>query len=88
MNIVLKTDENQSILMQVSKFGAIPTTGGNFSMPDGSAFLVKNDTDTPVSLTVMPALGNTLVTTNFSSGWNPELVREVVVGPSDLLWGQ
>jgi len=68
MNTVLKTEDNQSVHMQITKFGPIPTTGVTFSMPDGSAFLIKNDTDIVISVIVMPALGDTLVTTNMQSG--------------------
>jgi hypothetical protein len=87
MNTVLKTEDNQSVLMQITRFGAIPTTGETFSLPSGAAFVIKNDSEEAVSVTIMPALGDFLVTTNLQPGWNPELVRSINIGPADLLWG-
>lgn len=70
----------EQISAQVSNFGPITgLTDGNFSLSNGSAFLIKNDGTADVELEVLPAGSDdgVFVTTKFAPGWNPEIVKEI-----------
>lgn len=63
---------------------------GNFSLPDGQCFNIKNDSDQPVQLTVQLAGMEEFITTTFYVGWNPEIVKVVRMGSTtndSLMWG-
>ena len=77
---------------QIAKMGTIDIASGNFSFPDsGQSFLIKNDGDRAVNLSVKLAGSDEFVTTRFELGWNPEIVREIEADASlnnvNLKWG-
>lgn len=69
--------------VQVSVLKNIPT--GHFK--PGVVFLIKNNTDSDLELTIVPAGQNEQVTTTIYSGWNPELVKEIINAPYGLQYG-
>lgn len=74
----LSNGSGDIVNLQVSTMGSI----SNLSTADftlGTPFLIKNDDTSSVSLEVnlWRMDPTTFVTTNFSSGWNPELVRSI-----------
>lgn len=82
--IINKSDQVNSL--QIGVMGEINNVP--FSMRTG--FLIKNDSDEPIELEVNllgmdPAV---YITTSFSPGWNPELIREVKSGDvSNIKYG-
>ena len=60
-------------------------TTGDFE--PGVGFLIKNDTEESLQVTIVPAGQTEEVTTTISAGWNPELVKKVVNAPSGLKYG-
>lgn len=68
-----------SVSPQVGMMGEITFDDGNFLLPDGQVFNIKNNGDDDVEIEVrldqMPE--GTFITTKFAPGWNPEVVREV-----------
>jgi len=80
---------------QIARMGSISNLGTtDFKMPDGTAFNIKNDGESAVTLEVQLAgMGdNETVTTLFEVGWNPEIVKRVVKSTSypntlNLKWG-
>lgn len=75
-NTKVETQEGYFNSLQVASMGNI--TGANFSVlrlnsEAKQAFLIKNDTEDNVQLTVTLVSGDQ-VTTTFYPGWNPELV--------------
>ena len=69
--------------LQVSVVKEIPT--GDFE--PGLVFLIKNDTEESLQVTLVAAGQTEEVTTTISAGWNPELVKKVVNAPSGLKYG-
>ena len=69
--------------LQVSVVKEIPT--GDFE--PGLVFLIKNDTEESLQVTLVPAGQTEEVTTTISAGWNPELVKKVINAPSGLKYG-
>lgn len=69
--------------LQVSVLKNMPT--GNFN--PGFYFLIKNNTDTDMQITIVPAGQEEEVTTTLYSGWNPELVKRVTNAPAGLQYG-
>lgn len=69
--------------LQVSTLKDIPT--GNFN--PGVVFLVKNNTDEDVQVTIIPAGQDQPVTTTLYIGWNPELIKQIINAPSGLQYG-
>lgn len=69
--------------LQVSILKDIPT--GNFK--PGHVFLIKNNTEDDLQVTLIPAGQDEQVTTTIYSGWNPELVKEIINAPSGLQYG-
>lgn len=69
--------------LQVSTIQEIPQ--GNFE--PGLIFLIKNDTEKDLQVTIVPAGQDNEITTTISVGWNPELVKKVVNAPSGLKYG-
>lgn len=76
---------------QIAKMGVIDIASGNFSFPDsGQSFLIKNDGEVAVFLSVKLAGDTEFVTTRFEVGWNPEIVAEIQQDASiqsNLKWG-
>lgn len=69
--------------LQVSTIQQIPQ--GNFE--PGLIFLIKNDTEEDLQVTIVPAGQDNEITTTISVGWNPELVKKVINAPSGLKYG-
>ena len=69
--------------LQVSVVKEIPV--GNFE--PGLIFLIKNDTEENLNVTIIPAGQSEEITTTISPGWNPELVKKVINAPSGLKYG-
>lgn len=77
--------------LQVGK--ARPITdldSGNFQLPDGEPFLIKNDAAEAVELEVKYAMDDDFIATTFQPGWNEDVVREVKTTQTSvrLLWGR
>ena len=76
---------------QIGRMGVIAgLQDGDFQLPDGHCFNIKNDTDSAVTLDIMPAGMDGYVTTRIDPGWNPEIVRAVrqsSLTGLDLKWG-
>lgn len=74
---------------QISVIGEIDKP--NFSLPDGMGgklgFLIKNITDDPMSVELVPYSMGHSVTTTLYPGWNVELVKEVVTQIEGLQYG-
>lgn len=66
--------------LQVSVVGNI--TAGNFSI--GKNFLIKNITDGPIEVTIIPSNGEDISTILYP-GWNPEICRGVINAPDGAL---
>lgn len=69
--------------LQVSVLKSIPQ--GDFN--PGHIFLIKNNTDDNLEVTVIPAGQEEQVTTTLYPGWNPELVKKIINAPSGLQYG-
>lgn len=69
--------------LQVPVLKDIPT--GNFN--PGRVFLIKNNTEDDIQLTIILAGQSEQVTTTFYSGWNPVLVKEIINAPRGLQYG-
>lgn len=69
--------------LQVSTIQEIPQ--GNFE--PGLIFLIKNDTEEDLQVTIVPAGQDNEITTTISVGWNPELCKKVINAPSGLKCG-
>lgn len=69
--------------LQVSVLKDVPT--GDFE--PGLVFLIKNNTEDDLSVTIVPAGQTEEVTTTLYSGWNPELVKKIINAPSGLQYG-
>lgn len=78
---------------QIGKMGVIDGLhDGNFLLPDGQCFNVKNDGTQPVALQVQLAgmNGGEFVETKFKVGWNPEIIKAVKqtsLSSINLKWG-
>lgn len=88
------TRSGEQISAQIGKMGSISEIhAADFLLSDGQCFNIKNETLSPVSLTVQLAGmdDNETVTTQFYSGWNPEIVKRIVKNASmsnyNLKWG-
>ncbi|PDP62346.1 hypothetical protein CLI79_03490 [Porphyromonas gingivalis] len=86
-----RSGEQASI--QIGKIGEIKgLENGDFSLPDGQCFNLKNDGVSAVELTVQLAgmEEGDFVTTRFDVGWNPEIikvVRQTSQPSGSLKWG-
>lgn len=90
---IMDSRSGEQASIQIGKIGEIKgLENGDFSLPDGMCFNLKNDGTTPVELTVQLAqMGDgSFVTTKFDVGWNPEIIK-VVKQTSHLIanlkWG-
>lgn len=59
--------------------------GKDFELQSG--FLIKNNTDEDLQVTIIPLDGEEEITTTIYIGWNPELVKKVINAPSGLQYG-
>lgn len=69
--------------LQVSTIQEIPQ--GNFE--PGLIFLIKNDTEEDLQVTIVPAGQNNEITTTISVGWDLKLVKKVINASSGLKYG-
>lgn len=68
---------------QIGKMGVVTgLDSGDFTLPDGQVFNIKNDGTTAVELDVVLAGmdDGESVKTMFEPGWNPEIVRVIKQG--------
>lgn len=74
---------------QISVLGSIDKA--NFNLPDGKGgelgFLIKNNTEDPISVEIIPYSMDSSITTTMYPGWNVEVVREVVNQVEGLQYG-
>lgn len=74
---------------QISVIGNI--TGSNFKLSDGKGgelgFLLKNITEEPITVDIVPYSIDIAVTTVIYPGWNVEIVREVKSNVEGLQYG-
>lgn len=88
-----KTRSGKFVSPQIGKMGNIDgLTNGDFTLPDGQIFNVKNDGLQPVTLAVQLAGmdDGDFIETNFESGWNPEIVKAIKatsLSSINLKWG-
>ncbi len=89
----METRSGEYASPQIGKMGTVDgLTEGDFSLPDGQPFNVKNDGTQAVTLSVQLAGmdDGDFVETSFEVGWNPEIVRAVKqssLSGLDLKWG-
>lgn len=80
---------NATNSFQISVIGNVDKA--NFTLPDGQGgelgFLLKNNTEEPMSIELIPYSMDTSVVTIIYPGWNVELVREVVNQVEGLQYG-
>lgn len=89
-----ETRSGEQVSAQIGKMGSITDLAtADFSLSDGQNFNIKNESLTPISLEVQLAgmAYSETVTTQFNSGWNPEIVKRIVKNASlsnyNLKWG-
>lgn len=81
--MVLQSLNQKTVSPQVSVLNNVPE--GDFSLPTGVYFLLKNITDEDITLEVKTADNKDFVSTKIYPGWNPELVIAVKGAPADSL---
>lgn len=71
--------------LQISTIGniSIGDMYPNFELEDGGYFLIKNITDSNITLNVKLANNSTYVDTVFYPGWNVELVTDISMVTKD-----
>ena len=69
--------------LQVSIVKDIPE--GDFE--PGVIFLIKNNTEEDIQVTVIPAGQDDEIITTLYQGWNPELIKKVIGAPQGLQYG-
>lgn len=75
-----KTRAGENVSAQIARMGKVEgLSKGNFALPDGYNFQIKNDGIQPVTLQVRLARmeQGEFIETTFNVGWNPEIVREI-----------
>lgn len=79
----------ETISLQIAEMGEIDLSS-DFSLKEKGSFLVKNDNDETIELTVRLAAMDDFITTRFYAGWNCELVREIKAanGISNIKYGR
>jgi hypothetical protein len=88
-----KTRSGEMVSAQIGKMGMIDgLQNGNFSLPDGQCFNMKNDGTQSVALQVqLPGMASgEFVETKFEIGWNPEIikvVKQTSLSNINLKWG-
>lgn len=88
----MNTRGGESVPAQIGKMGVIDLANGNFSLSDGQPFNIKNDSTSPVKLSVQLAGmdDGDFIETNFESGWNPEILKVIKatsLSGINLKWG-
>ena len=76
----MNTRSGESVSAQIGKMGTIADlANADFQLADGQPFNIKNDSTSPVKLSVQLAGMNDgdFIETNFESGWNPEIVKVI-----------
>ncbi|KAA6350901.1 hypothetical protein EZS27_001748 [termite gut metagenome] len=88
------TRSGEMVSAQIGKMGVMDNLqNGNFSLPDGQNFNIKNDGKQPVTLEIQLAgmSEGEFVETSFEVGWNPEIIKTVkqtsLSGINLLKWG-
>lgn len=74
-----KTRSGEFVSPQIGKMGKIDgLTNGDFTLPDGQVFNVKNDGLQPVTLAVQLAgmSDGDFIETQFECGWIPKSLRQ------------
>lgn len=90
---IMDSRSGEQASIQIGKIGEIKgLENGDFSLPDGQCFNLKNDGVSAVELTVQLAgmEEGDFVTTRFDVGWNPEIikvVRQTSQPSGSLKWG-
>lgn len=88
-----KTRSGEFVSPQIGKMGTIADlNNGDFTLPDGQAFNLKNDGTQPVTLSVQLAgmSDGDFIETQFECGWNPEIIKTVKqtsLSGTNLKWG-
>lgn len=88
-----KTRSGEFVSPQIGKMGIIGgLNNGDFTLPDGQVFNVKNDGVQPVKLSVQLAgmSDGDFIETQFDCGWNPEIIKTVKqtsLSGTNLKWG-
>ncbi len=88
-----KTRSGEYVSPQIGKMGTIDgLNNGNFTLPDGQVFNIKNDGVQPAILSVQLAgmSDGDFVETKFECGWNPEIIKAVKqtsLSNTNLKWG-
>lgn len=87
-----RTRSGEFVSPQIGKMGVIDMSAGDFTLPDGQVFNVKNDGSQPVILSVQLAgMGDgDFIETQFECGWNPEIIKAVKqtsLSGINLKWG-
>lgn len=88
----MNTRSGESVSAQIGKMGVIDLANGNFSLSDGQPFNIKNDSTSPVKLSVQ-LVGmddGDFIETQFDCGWNPEIIKAVKqtsLSGINLKWG-
>ena len=88
----MNTRSGESVSAQIGKMGVIDLANGNFSLSDGQPFNIKNDSASPVKLSVQLAGmdDGDFIETQFDCGWNPEIIKAVKqtsLSGTNLKWG-
>lgn len=79
----MDTRRGEMVSAQIGKMGVVTgLDSGDFTLPDGQVFNIKNDGTTAVELDVVLAGmdDGESVKTMFEPGWNPEIVRVIKQG--------
>ncbi|GAE14586.1 hypothetical protein JCM6292_745 [Bacteroides pyogenes JCM 6292] len=88
-----ETRSGEYVSAQIGKMGAINgLSDGDFTLPDGQVFNVKNDGLQPITLSVQLAgmSDGDFIETQFECGWNPEIIKTVKqtsLSGTNLKWG-
>lgn len=88
-----KTRSGEFVSPQIDKMGIIDgLNNGDFTLPDGQVFNIKNDGVQPVKLSVQLAgmSDGDFIETQFDCGWNPEIIKAVKqtsLSGINLKWG-
>ena len=78
LSVMLKNPAGNVESLQIGTLGAVAgLTIADFTLAANAPFLIKNDGTADVVLTVKMINGATWVTTNFSVGWNAEIVQAI-----------
>ena len=88
-----KTRSGEFVSPQIGRMGVNDgLNNGDFTLPDGQVFNIKNDGVQPVKLSVQLAgmSDGDFIETQFDCGWNPEIIKAVKqtsLSGTNLKWG-